>query len=117
MWKISSFFTIRKCDFLNRGFSGYTSRMVKQILPKLLKDSNFPKGCLYAATILLGSNDSVFKHLDDRAVPVDEYVDNLRIIVSEIEKHGVPKERILIISPPPLDEKEWAKFALRNGKD
>lgn len=108
-------FYCRKCDILNRGFSGYTSRMSRIILRSLLRHDGQPEGALYAAAVLLGTNDSVMKEDDDRSVPVDEYIENMRYIVSEIEKHGIPREKIILIAPPPADVTAWRRFMEAKG--
>lgn len=89
--------------------------MSKVILSNLLRASNFPERSLYAAVLFLGTNDSVLGDLDDRAVPLDEYKENLRQIIDEMEKYGIPRERILTISPPPIDVIAWGQMSLANG--
>eukprot|EP00795_Rhopilema_esculentum_P016604 gene16604-8031_t len=101
----------RKCDFLNRGFSGYTSRMCRVILPNLLHRDGHKNESLYAATILIGTNDAVLEDKDDRAVPLDEYKDNVKYIISKIESYGVPRERIILVTPPPMDIAAWTGYA------
>jgi len=105
----------RKCDFLNRGFNGYTSRMAEVILPNLLKHDGQPKGSLYATTILLGTNDAVLRDKDDRHVPVEEYKKNLVSIISKMESKGIPSENIILISPPPMDLEAWSVFSRKQG--
>ncbi len=101
---------------MNRGFSGYTTRISKHIISDILAEASYPQRSLYAAVVLLGTNDSVLKDVDDRAVPVDEYKENLKEIISEIEKQGVPRERILLVSPPPIDVEPWKKHAREMGE-
>eukprot|EP00794_Sanderia_malayensis_P011027 gene11027-12191_t len=108
---------VRRCDIINRGFSGYTTRMSKHIIKNILKEANHPNGSIYAAILLLGSNDSVIKSIDDRAVPIDEYKENLKEILDEMQNHGIPKNRILLVSPPPIDEVAWGEFAAEQGYD
>ena len=105
----------RKCDFLNRGFSGYTSRMAEVILPNLLKHDGKPNGSLFAATVLLGTNDAVLQDKDDRFVPVEEYKKNLVSIISKLESNGIPSENIVLISPPPMDLQAWTAYCKAQG--
>ena len=84
--------------------------MSRVILRNLLRHDGQPEGALYAAAVLLGTNDSVMKEDDDRSVPVDEYIENMRYIISEIEKHGIPREKIILIAPPPIDVTAWRRF-------
>ena len=45
-----------KVDILNRGFSGYNSRMLLEVLPDLLSKEDWGKA--KAVVILIGSNDA-----------------------------------------------------------
>ena len=47
----------RKVDVINRGLSGYNTRKVLAVLPRIL--DQFAGGSLLFATCLLGTNDSV----------------------------------------------------------
>ncbi|XP_034515824.1 isoamyl acetate-hydrolyzing esterase 1 homolog isoform X3 [Ailuropoda melanoleuca] len=51
---------VRKCDVLNRGFSGYNTRWAKIILPRLISKGNSPDSPV-AVTIFFGANDSALK--------------------------------------------------------
>ncbi|XP_060042996.1 isoamyl acetate-hydrolyzing esterase 1 homolog isoform X2 [Erinaceus europaeus] len=51
---------VRKCDVLNRGFSGYNTRWAKIILPRLIRKGNSLDN-LVAVTIFFGANDSALK--------------------------------------------------------
>lgn len=66
-----------------------------------------PKDSLFAATVLLGSNDAVLDDKDDRHVPIDEFKENLMYIISTLEKNGIQTENIILISPPPIDIDAW----------
>lgn len=80
-----------KADILNRGFSGYNTRM---ILP--LVDSIFAKmNNVRLVTIWLGSNDS---SISFQRVPVEEFKQNLLKIIDKI-KNLHPKCKILLITP------------------
>ena len=50
----------RKCDVLNRGFSGYNTRWAKIILPRLIKKGTGLDSPV-AVTIFFGANDSALK--------------------------------------------------------
>ena len=94
---------IRKCDIINRGFSGYTSRMLVQMLPEILQQETF-NSTINIAVILIGSNDSVLPELDKRAVPVEEYGTNLNNLI------GLCKQKfstVVIVTLPPQDEVRW----------
>lgn len=53
-------FHCRKCDVLNRGFSGYNTRWAKIILPSLIREGN-SLDTPVAVTIFFGANDSALK--------------------------------------------------------
>jgi hypothetical protein len=50
----------RKCDVLNRGFSGYNTRWAKIILPRLIRMGSSLDSPV-AVTIFFGANDSALK--------------------------------------------------------
>lgn len=54
------FFHFRKCDVLNRGFSGYNTRWAKIILPRLVRKGSGLDSPV-AVTIFFGANDSALK--------------------------------------------------------
>ena len=64
---------------------------------------------------MLGANDAnlpgplrgVAPSASRQHVPLDEYVANLRAIMSAVEQMGDGSARLLLITPPPCDEKAW----------
>ena len=108
--------SFRKCDVLNRGFSGYTTRSDKLILPRLLENDNHPKKSILAATILLGSNDSEDASIEkSRNVPVVEYKENLKNICRQFQDVGVSFNHQVLITPPAMDEKKWTEYCKLKG--
>lgn len=57
---LTFFFHFRKCDVLNRGFSGYNTRWAKIILPRLVRKGSGLDSPV-AVTIFFGANDSALK--------------------------------------------------------
>lgn len=57
---LNFFFHFRKCDVLNRGFSGYNTRWAKIILPRLVRKGSGLDSPV-AVTIFFGANDSALK--------------------------------------------------------
>lgn len=72
--------TFRKCDVLNRGFSGYNVRWCRLLLPQLVTKENASE--IAAITIFLGANDSNdFESNPRQHVPLAEYCDGLTDMV------------------------------------
>lgn len=113
LWMNKLFFSGRKCDVLNRGFSGYTSAYNKLILPRILQSDNSPEGSIVAATVLLGSNDSV---LDPRGITVEQYIANITDIINEFINGGIPASRIVLLTPPPVSIDMYTKYCQEQGK-
>lgn len=108
-------FLQRKCDVFNRGFSGYNSRWCKKILSSILSSEDL-KDTVFV-TIFLGANDCADKDINPHQhVPVDEYKTNMCAIVKEFEHLGIPAEKIILISPPVVDEDTWAKECKTKGR-
>ena len=101
---------------VNRGFSGYTTRSDKLILPRLLKNDNHPKGCIVAATILLGSNDCEDATIENsRNVPINEYKENLKNICGQFRDVGVSFDHQVLISPPAVHEENYTNHCKIKG--
>lgn len=72
----------RKCDVINRGLSGYSSRHVRSMMPTLMDEFEASNVC--AMTLMFGSNDSVLPENKIQHCPLDEYGDNLRAIIDYV---------------------------------
>uniref|UniRef100_A0A8C6B5R3 Isoamyl acetate-hydrolyzing esterase 1 homolog n=1 Tax=Monodon monoceros TaxID=40151 RepID=A0A8C6B5R3_MONMO len=96
---------VRKCDVLNRGFSGYNTRWVKIILPRLIRKGNSLDSPV-AVTIFFGANDSALKGENPKQrIPLEEYAANLTSTVQHLQSVGVPESRLIRTTPlPPLCE-------------
>ncbi|NXC39409.1 IAH1 esterase, partial [Penelope pileata] len=107
---------VRKCDVMNRGFSGYNTRWAKMILPRLLSGSAAAEGTA-AVTIFFGANDSALKELNPKQhVPLEEYAANLTSMVQYLQSVGIAEDRIILITPPPLQESAWERECLAKGE-
>ncbi|XAR66550.1 Arylesterase [Bertholletia excelsa] len=92
----------RAADVVLRGYSGYNTRWALKVIDKVFPlESESPA----AVTVFFGANDaclpdrcSAFQH-----VPIDEYQQNLRSIVSFIKKRW-PTTNVLLTTPPPINE-------------
>ncbi|GAA6029252.1 hypothetical protein JCM8097_003588 [Rhodosporidiobolus ruineniae] len=108
----------RKLEVTNMGMSGYTSRWAKpcfeQWLPK--KDSAGPKTAL--ATLWLGANDASLPG-EPQHVPLDEYISNLRSIISLFTSPSSPtyspETSLILITPPPFHPPSWLKVRISRG--
>jgi isoamyl acetate esterase len=94
----------RRCDVINRGFSGYNTRYMKDLTPRIL--SEFPVKTICGVIVLLGSNDSAANELQN--VPLEEYRNNLRKILEDILNYGVNKDNLILVTPPKIDDKKWS---------
>ena len=98
----------RKCDIINRGFSGYTTQSIKIFVPRLLTE-NLVCGNV-ATVVLLGANDSNLKELNGaQHVPLEQYKNNLREIIDTLNKKGIATSKILLVPPPPCNEEMWRR--------
>ena len=111
-----SFFINRKCDVLNRGFSGYTSAYNKFILPKVLQSDNNPKGSAVAAIVLLGSNDAVCNETDPRGLTVEQYATNLMDILTQFMNDGMEASQIVLMTPPAVADDKYKECCAERGK-
>ncbi|GLU22905.1 hypothetical protein SLE2022_389410 [Rubroshorea leprosula] len=99
----------RTIDVVLRGYSGYNTTWALKVIDKVFpavgsggSDGGAPP---LAVTVFFGANDaclpdrcSAFQH-----VPLNEYRQNLRSIVSVLKKRW-PKTVVILITPPPIDE-------------
>ncbi|CAL4123917.1 unnamed protein product, partial [Meganyctiphanes norvegica] len=100
----------RRADVITRGFSGYNTRMCKELLPYVASDMKD----VVAATVFLGANDATDGKLNtQQSVPIDEYRENLKSIIKHFKSHGI---ETIVIAPPAVDGPSWAKYCADNGK-
>ncbi|KAM9355713.1 isoamyl acetate-hydrolyzing esterase 1 homolog [Pholidichthys leucotaenia] len=107
----------RKCDVLNRGFSGYNSTWAKIVLPRLIGEQKSAENMKIAAvTVFFGANDCTLKDKNpQKHIPLQEYSENLKEICSFLTSVGVPADRVFFITPPPIHEPTWEKECILNG--
>lgn len=86
------------------------------ILPHLIKNDFTPIHSIIAVIILLGSNDAVLPGTDVRATTIEAYQDSLKNIIQQFVKAGVSKDKIIVMTPPPVVEEEWLKELLSKGE-
>lgn len=96
----------RRADVINRGFSGYTSRLLRAMLPELLAPLG-PLPCerTVAVVLMLGANDATapggFQH-----VPPDEFLCNMVAILRGL-RAAFPAAVLVVLTPPPVDAEVW----------
>ncbi|KAI9347180.1 SGNH hydrolase-type esterase domain-containing protein [Zopfochytrium polystomum] len=118
----------RKLDVFNRGYSGFTSRWCKHILPETLQSTLPPPSAAAAAaasaappkialvTLFLGANDAVLADANPRQhVPLAEYRENLKSMLSDIRRHA-PDAKAVLITPPPVDPSRWGPHCVAKGR-
>ncbi|KAK9709120.1 isoamyl acetate-hydrolyzing esterase [Basidiobolus ranarum] len=110
----------RKLDVVNRGFSGYNTAWAKHIFPQILPVSKDGVEVPFElVTIFFGANDAALPS-SPQHVPLEQYQQNLRELINMIHspesKYYSPNTRILLITPPPLDETAWEKHCLEGGR-
>ncbi|KAL4019577.1 hypothetical protein IC575_018329 [Cucumis melo] len=96
----------RKADVVVRGYSGYNTRWALKVIERVFPPSEEREAASpLAVTVFFGANDAclpdrygAFQH-----VPLHEYKQNLISIVTFLKKKW-PATRILLITPPPIDE-------------
>ena len=93
----------RKADVVNRGFSGYNSRWMLDMLPELLP--SLQPASLLMCTIFFGANDAVTPG-DTQHVPLDEFSLNLSAMLAILATHS-PQCLVVLISPPTVDSALW----------
>lgn len=98
---------VRRLDVINRGHSGYNTRMALHILPGIVPSPSQTK--LRFMTCLLGSNDARLPNTPpgtpQQHVPLEEYKKNLRAIVTHPQVTDHTGVRRILITPPPIDER------------
>ncbi|KAJ2804112.1 isoamyl acetate-hydrolyzing esterase [Coemansia helicoidea] len=110
---------VRTMDVVNRGFSGYTSRWSRLVLPRVMphyagaQDSGDRVPKLQLVVLFFGANDAMFPGYKHH-VPLDEFKDNLRAMVDAVrspasELHS-PDARFLLVTPPAFGDKQYLAF-------
>ena len=84
----------RKCDVINRGFSGYNTHHIRAIFDEILKDTDIKNTDIAAITIFFGANDAYLPDMVPKQhVPLEEYTDNLRVLVRGSEPTNLINEK------------------------
>ncbi|EFY93396.1 GDSL Lipase/Acylhydrolase family protein [Metarhizium acridum CQMa 102] len=104
---------IRRLDVMNRGFSGWTTANAVKFLSDIFPKPTPTSPRIKYLVVLLGANDASLPTTPQH-VPIDQYKENLTKIVTHpnIQAH---EPKILLVTPPPLDEIKLTKVDMENG--
>ncbi|KAF2162824.1 hypothetical protein M409DRAFT_68820 [Zasmidium cellare ATCC 36951] len=116
---------VRRLDVVNRGLSGYNTRMALQVLPQVIPPPEQAK--LRFVTFLFGSNDARLPNtppdVPQQHVPLEEYKKNMRALVTHPKILAHQGVRRILITPPPIDERRCGEndfvhdIPVRKAKD
>ncbi|GAW22304.1 hypothetical protein ANO14919_118400 [Xylariales sp. No.14919] len=106
---------MRGLDVINRGFSGYNTKNALELLPQIFLPPSPTNPRIEYLFVLLGANDAcVPTPTTTQGVSIEEYRENLiKIVTHEHIKAHNPK--ILLITPPPLDEMQSFVTDIQKG--
>lgn len=109
-------FYIRRCDVINRGFSGFNSKHVRIIFPKL-KIPELELAVVFIGLLVLteGVNDSVLASNAQQHVSLDEYKSNMKDVISLVMP--LCKQHMVIVSPTPCNQGDWEEYRKLQGRD
>ncbi|XP_072912995.1 isoamyl acetate-hydrolyzing esterase 1 homolog isoform X2 [Hemitrygon akajei] len=48
-------------------------------------------------------------------IPLTEYAENLKHLIQYLKSVGICEEKVILITPPPLDESTWEKACIAKG--
>lgn len=116
----------RRMNVINRGFSGYNSMWMLQVMKVMIGqvDTSAPWNLKFPnaeidppvlAIILLGSNDCT-THTDkpdSQSVTPDEYEKNINAIIDLLIRFS-RNVKIILLTPPPVDETAWIEHKKLN---
>lgn len=85
----------RRMDVLNRGFSGYNSKMYRLMIDKILSiENDTSHSKIELATLFLGTNDAA--HAPPDGIPYPEFIENMDYIINRILKSNI---KLILIGP------------------
>ena len=105
----------RKCDIINRGFSGYNTDNIKSFLPDILQDFDADSVC--GVILMLGSNDSTKSSNKIQHVPLERFKANLHYIIDYLIEFFNSREKIILISPPRICDSKWREISLEKFEE
>ncbi|XP_077491282.1 isoamyl acetate-hydrolyzing esterase 1 homolog isoform X1 [Amblyomma americanum] len=110
-------FSFRMCAWGQIIAESYSStRAWRHTLPLVLG----PEDAAYTASVvvMLGTSDSAEpRDPEGSHVPLEEYAENLQRMLDYLMACGIPEDKVILVTPPPIDEQLWLANAKRQGKD
>ncbi|KAB5558654.1 SGNH hydrolase-type esterase domain-containing protein [Coniochaeta sp. 2T2.1] len=95
----------RRFDVVNRGLSGYNTAQALAALPQIFSPATPSGPKIQYLLVLFGANDAcVPLPTNNQHVPLDEFKRNLAAIVTHPTILSHSPAKILLVTPPPLDE-------------
>jgi len=108
--------TSRRYDVINRGLSGYNTSQALRVLPEIFPAISPGGPQMKYLFVLLGANDAaVTMPIDSQHVPLEEYEANLKAIVTHPNIVAHKEAKILVVTPPPLDEIRITELDMKAG--
>ncbi|KKK13998.1 hypothetical protein ARAM_006906 [Aspergillus rambellii] len=103
----------RVLDVINRGFGGYNTGHAVKVFEKFFPAPEI--ATVRFLTIWFGANDaSLLESSNNQHIPLDVYKKNLKWIIQH-PATVAQNPRILLITPPPLNEYQLEEFDLAKG--
>ncbi|RYC56774.1 hypothetical protein CHU98_g9430 [Xylaria longipes] len=112
---------VRGLDVINRGFSGYNTKNALELLPQIFLPPSPTTPRIEYLLVLLGANDACLPvPTSTQGVPIEQYKENLikntdSTIVVTHEHIKAHNPKILLVTPPPLDEIQSYATDLEKG--
>ncbi|KDQ12349.1 hypothetical protein BOTBODRAFT_67540 [Botryobasidium botryosum FD-172 SS1] len=112
----------RRCDVVNRGFSGYNTEWILPIFSKAFakKPSQHWYPRVNLLTVWFGANDACIPS-SHQYVPLEKFKQNLLSIISMVRQPTSewysPSTRVILITPPPVNEKLWLDRRLVRSRE
>lgn len=105
---------MRRLNVLNAGLSGYCTRKALAVLPHIIPPPDQAR--IRIMSIFFGANDARLPNTSQPAqhVPLEQYKANLKAMISSplVKAHN---PRIVLITPPPIDERMCEEADRANG--
>jgi lysophospholipase L1-like esterase len=104
---------IRRCDVINRGLSGYTTRHARLIESHAISNEDLSRTSLL--TIWFGANDAAVDPPGNQPrISLFKYEEHIKYLVDAVQKRALKLNNqnlnILIMTPIPVNEEKRAAF-------